>query len=41
MVRVNSTFLNKPLDYVMDSVPHDNKFWQEWLDPVYPLSFFV
>ena len=30
MVRVNSTFLNKPPDYVMDSVPHDNKFWQEW-----------
>jgi hypothetical protein len=30
LVRVNSTFLNKPPDYVMDSVPHDNKFWQEW-----------
>ncbi|MGN6709191.1 MAG: hypothetical protein ACTHKF_07580 [Candidatus Nitrosocosmicus sp.] len=29
-VRVNSTFLNKPPDYVMDSLPHDNKFWKEW-----------
>jgi hypothetical protein len=30
MVRVNSTFLNKPPDYLMDSVPHNEKFWQEW-----------
>ncbi len=30
MVRVNSPFLNKLLDCIMDSVPHDNKFWQEW-----------
>jgi hypothetical protein len=30
MVRVNSTFLNKPPDYLMDSVPHDDRFWQEW-----------
>src|SRR5919198_417892 len=30
MVRVNSTFLNKPPDYMMDSVPHNDRFWQEW-----------
>lgn len=30
MVRVNSTFLNKPPDYLMDSVPHDDRFWQVW-----------
>jgi hypothetical protein len=30
MVRVNSTFLNKPPDYLMDSVPHNERFWQEW-----------
>lgn len=30
MVRVNSTFLNKPPDYVMDSLPRDNTFWKEW-----------
>ena len=30
MVRVNSTFLNKPPDYLMDSVPHNDIFWQEW-----------
>src|SRR5919197_6186338 len=30
MVRVNSTFLNKPPDYLMDSVPHNDRFWQEW-----------
>jgi hypothetical protein len=36
MVRVNSTFLNKPPDYVMDSVPHDNKFWQEWFSQQSP-----
>jgi hypothetical protein len=30
MVRVNSTFLSKPPDYLMDSVPHNDRFWQEW-----------
>jgi hypothetical protein len=30
MVRVNSTFLNKLPDYLMDSVPHNERFWQEW-----------
>jgi hypothetical protein len=30
MVRVNSTFLNKAPDYLMDSVPHNDRFWQEW-----------
>lgn len=30
MVRVNSTFLNKPPDYLMDSVPHDDRFWRAW-----------
>ena len=30
MVRVNTTFLNKSPDYILDSVPHDNKFWQVW-----------
>jgi hypothetical protein len=33
MVRVNSTFLNKPPDYVMDSLPYDNRFWQKWFSP--------
>ncbi|HZD36044.1 MAG TPA: hypothetical protein VE130_12640 [Nitrososphaeraceae archaeon] len=30
MVRVNSTFLSKPPDYLMDSVPQNDRFWQEW-----------
>src|SRR5918912_2333788 len=30
MVRVNSTFLNKPPDYLMDSLPHNDRFWREW-----------
>jgi hypothetical protein len=30
MVRVNSTFLNKTPDYLMDSVPHNDRFWQGW-----------
>lgn len=30
MVRVNSTFLNKPPDYLMDSVPHNDRFWRVW-----------
>src|ERR687885_829090 len=30
MVRVNSTFLSKPPDYLMDYVPHNDRFWQEW-----------
>jgi hypothetical protein len=30
MVRVNSTVLSEPPDYLMDSVPHNNRFWQEW-----------
>ena len=29
-VKVNSTFLTKPPDYVMDSLPHNNIFWKEW-----------
>jgi len=32
MVRVNSTFLNKPPDYLVDSVPHNDRFWQEWFN---------
>jgi hypothetical protein len=32
MVRVNSTFLNRPPDYLMDSVPHNDGFWQEWFN---------
>jgi hypothetical protein len=31
MVRVNSTFLNKAPDYLMDSVPHSSKFWKRCL----------
>jgi len=30
MIRVNSTFLNKGPDYLMDSVPHNDRFWQSW-----------
>ena len=30
MVRVNSTFLEKPPDFIMDSLPLDNKFWKDW-----------
>jgi hypothetical protein len=30
MVRVNSTFLNKAPDYLMDSAPENDRFWQEW-----------
>ena len=30
MVRVNSTFLNKPPDYLMDSAPNADSFWQKW-----------
>ena len=30
MVRVNSTSLSKPPDFLMDSVPHNDRFWQEW-----------
>lgn len=30
MVRVNATFLNKPPDYLMDSVPHNDRFWRVW-----------
>ena len=30
MVRVNSTFLDKPPDFLMDSAPDNNKFWQMW-----------
>ena len=32
MVRVNSTFLNKPPDYLMDSVPNADIFWQKWFN---------
>jgi hypothetical protein len=30
MVSVNSTFLNKPPDYIMDSAPDNDRFWREW-----------
>jgi hypothetical protein len=30
MVRVNSTFLNKEPDYLMDSAPDNDRFWREW-----------
>jgi hypothetical protein len=31
MIRVNSTFLDKPPDYVVDSAPNDNDlFWKRW-----------
>ncbi|MBV9176313.1 MAG: hypothetical protein JO297_04690 [Nitrososphaeraceae archaeon] len=30
MVRVNSTFLNKAPDYLMDSAPDNDRFWREW-----------
>jgi hypothetical protein len=31
MIRVNSTFLDKPPDYIVDSVPNDNdSFWKRW-----------
>jgi hypothetical protein len=30
MVGVNSTFLNKAPDYLMDSVPHNDRFWEAW-----------
>jgi hypothetical protein len=30
MVRVNSTFLNKAPDYLMDSGPHNDRFWEAW-----------
>ena len=30
MVRINSTFLSKSPDFLMDSVPHNDRFWQEW-----------
>jgi hypothetical protein len=30
MVRVNSTFLNKASDYLMDSAPDNDRFWHEW-----------
>ena len=32
MVRVNSTFLNKPPDYLMDSSPNNDEFWQKWFN---------
>jgi hypothetical protein len=32
MVRVNSTFLDKGPDYLMDSVPHNDRFWQGWFN---------
>ncbi len=35
MVRVNYTFLNKPPDYVMYSVPNDNIFWKKWFTKEY------
>jgi hypothetical protein len=31
MIRVNSTFLDKPPDYIVDSVPNNyNSFWKRW-----------
>jgi hypothetical protein len=31
MIRVNSTFLNKPPDYLVDSAPDNEVFWiQQW-----------
>jgi hypothetical protein len=30
VVRVNSTFLNKEPDYLMDSAPDNDRFWWEW-----------
>jgi hypothetical protein len=31
MIRVNSTFLDKPPDFIVDSVPDDNdSFWKRW-----------
>src|SRR5215212_9355696 len=31
MIRVNSTYLDKPLDYLVDSAPDGNKlFWMKW-----------
>ncbi|CAN5145814.1 hypothetical protein BH18THE2_BH18THE2_41340 [soil metagenome] len=31
MIRVNSTFLNKPPDYLVDSAPDNyNSFWKQW-----------
>jgi len=30
MIRVNSTFLNKPPDYLVDSVPDNELFWIRW-----------
>ncbi len=30
MIRVNDTFLNKPPDYLIDSSPDDNSFWEKW-----------
>ncbi len=38
MVRVNFTFLNKPPDYVMFSVPNDNIFWKKWFTEKYSLK---
>lgn len=30
MIRVNSTFLHKPPDYLVDSAPDNNLFWLKW-----------
>ena len=31
MIRVNSTFLDKPPDYIVDSVPNNyDSFWKRW-----------
>jgi hypothetical protein len=32
MVRVNSTFLNKSPDYLMDTLPNEEEFWQKWFN---------
>jgi hypothetical protein len=30
MIRVNSTFLSKPPDYLIDSAPDSDTFWLKW-----------
>ena len=30
MIRVNSTYLHKPPDYLVDSAPNNNLFWLKW-----------
>ena len=30
MIRVNSTYLSKPPDYLVDSAPDSDTFWLKW-----------